>query len=82
MRLDAYKRYEDSPQPIAHEDYSHMISRSKLEFIVANTWKITIILQWYPILKETSIIMVIDMGMKEIGDEIDEQWWWVSFVVV
>jgi hypothetical protein len=31
MRLDAYKRWEDSPQPAARENYSHMVSRSKIE---------------------------------------------------
>jgi hypothetical protein len=38
MRLDASKRCEDSPQPTTHEDYSHMISRSKIKIIVANNW--------------------------------------------
>ena len=83
MRLDAYKRCEDSPQPAAREDYSHMISRSKIEIIVTNTWiKITIFLQWSPILKEISITMVMAMTMEEMGDGMDELWWWISFGVV
>ena len=83
MRLDAYKRCEDSPQPAAREDYSHMISRSKIEIIVANTWiEITIFLQWLPILKEISITMVMAMAMEEMGDGMDELWWWISFGVV
>ena len=64
MRLDAYKRCENSPQSAAPEDYSHMTSRSKIEIIVANTWiEITIFLQWSPILKEISITMVMDVTM-------------------
>ena len=85
MRLDAYKRCEDSPQPAAREDYSHIISRSitKIEIIVPNTWiEITIFLQWSPILKEISITMVMAMAMEEIGDGMDELWWWISFGVV
>ena len=83
IRLDAHKRCEDSPQPAAREDYSHMISRSKIEIIVANTWiEITIFLQWSPILKEISITMVMAMAMEEIGDGMDELWWWISFGVV
>ena len=83
MRLDAYKRWEYSPQPAAREDYSHMISRSKIEIIVANTWiEITIFLQWSPILKEISITMVMAMTMEEMGDGMDELWWWISFGVV
>lgn len=75
MRSDAYKRYKDPPQPAACEDYSHMISRSKIEIIVANTWiEITIFLQWSPILKEISITMVMAMTMEEMGDGMDEQW--------
>jgi hypothetical protein len=33
--LDAHKRCEDSPQPAAREDYSHIITRSTIEIIVA-----------------------------------------------
>ena len=83
IRLDALERCEDSPQPAAREDYSHMISRSKIEIIVANTWiEITIFLQWSPILKEISITMVMAMTMEEMGDGMDELWWWISFGVV
>ena len=77
IRLDAHKRCEDSPQPAAREDYSHIISRliTKIEIIVANTWiEITIFLQWSPILKEISITMVMAMAMEEIGDGMDELW--------
>lgn len=82
MRLDAYKCCEDSPQPVAREDYSHIISRSKIEIIVANNWiEIKIFLQWSPILK-ISITMVMAMAMEEIGDGMDELWWWISFGVV
>ena len=70
MRLDAYKRCEDSPQPAAREDYSHMISRSKIEIIVANTWI------------EITITMVMAMTMEEMGYGMDELWWWISFGVV
>jgi hypothetical protein len=83
MRLDAYKRCEDSPQPAAREDYSHMISRSNIEIIVANTWiEITIFLQWSPVLKEISITMVMAMTMEEMVDGMDEQWLWICFAVV
>ena len=83
IRLDAHKRCEDSPQPAAREDYSHMISRSEIEIVVANTCiEITIFLQWSPILKEISITMVMAMAMEEIGDGMDELWWWISFGVV
>jgi hypothetical protein len=65
------------------EDYSHMISRSKIEIIVANTSiEIIIFLQLSSILKEISIIMVMAMTMKEMGDGMDELWWWISFIVV
>ena len=83
MRLDAYKRCEDSPQLAAREDYSHMISRSKIEIIVANTWiEITTFLQWSPILKEISITMVMAMAMEEMEDGMDEPWGWISFGVL
>jgi hypothetical protein len=83
MRLHAYKCYEDKPQPAAHQDYTYIISRSKIEIIVANTSiKITIFLQWLPIIKEISITMMMTMAMEEIGDEMDELWWWISFGVV
>ena len=85
IRLDAHKRCEDSPQPAAREDYSHIISRSrsKIEIIVANTWiEITIFLQWSPILKEISITMVMAMAMEEMEDGMDELWGWISFGVL
>jgi hypothetical protein len=47
---------------------------------VANTWiEITIFLHWLPILKGTSITMM--MAMDEMGDGMDELWW-ISFGVV
>jgi hypothetical protein len=34
------------------------------------------------ILKEISITMMMDMSMVEIVEEMDEQWWWISFGVL
>jgi hypothetical protein len=83
MRLGSYKRCEHSPQPAAREDYSHMISISKIEIFVANTWiEITIFLQSSPILKDIFITMVMSMTIEEMGDGMDELWWWISFGVV
>jgi hypothetical protein len=75
IRLDAHKHCEDSTQPAAREDYSHIISRSrtKIEIIVASTWiEITIFLQWSSIHQEISITIVMAMAMEEIEDGMDE----------